>query len=131
MLEIHVLEALPLREACRRVGLPYHKNVSQHKSSKSGKAYVTQLKRRRKVIEEFGADIPSLARLIEIRDMALLAESYTAATRAHELCVREASKANSDRKRTGAEKEVAQMTREEMLAEIQEIMTCPPKTGPC
>ena len=62
MLEIHVLEALPLREACRRVGLPYHKNVSQHKSSKSGKAYVTQLKRRRKVIEEFGADIPSLAR---------------------------------------------------------------------
>ena len=118
-LEYHILEELTLREACRRAGLPYHKNISQHKSSKAGKAYVAQLKRRRRVIAEFGVDEPCLARLLEIRDEALKAGSHIAATRAHELCLRVA--ANSDRKWAGGKKEVAQMTREEMLAEIQEI----------
>ena len=118
-LEYHILEELMLREACRRAGLPYHKNISQHKSSKAGKAYVAQLKRRRKVIVEFGVDEPSLATLIEIRDEALKNGSHIAATRAHELCVRVAS--NSDKKRTGNHKAVDVMTREEMIAELQEI----------
>jgi len=119
MLEYQILEALPLREACRRAGLPYHKNISQHKSSKAGKAYVAQLKRRRKVIVEFGVDEPSMATLMELRDTARKAGSFVAAVRAHELCVRIAE--NSDKKRTGNHKAVDVMSREEMLAEIQEI----------
>ncbi|MFC1491977.1 hypothetical protein ACFLQ0_05280, partial [Nitrospinota bacterium] len=87
MLEYHILEDLPLREACRRAGLPYHKNVSQHKFSKVGQAFVTQLKRRRRVIEEFGVDVPALVVLLEIRDVALKSGSHIAATRAHELCI--------------------------------------------
>ena len=119
MLEYHILEALPLREACRRAGLPYHKNISQHKSSKAGKAYVAQLKRRRRVIAEFGVDEPCLATLMELRDTARKAGSFVAAVRAHELCVRVAS--NSDKKRTGSRKAVDVMSREEMIAELQEI----------
>ncbi len=46
MLEYHILEDLPLKAACQAAGLPYHKNVSQHKFSKVGMAYVAQLKRR-------------------------------------------------------------------------------------
>jgi hypothetical protein len=119
MLEIHVLEALPLREACRRAGVRYTKNASQAKFTKSGKAYVAQLKRRRKVIVEFGVDEPSMATLMELRDTARKAGSFVAAVRAHELCVRVAS--NSDKKRTGNHKAVDVMSREEMLAEIQEL----------
>ena len=118
-LEYHILEELTLWEACRRAGLPYHKNISQHKSSKAGKAYVAQLKRRRKVIVEFGVDEPSMATLMELRDTARKAGSFVAAVRAHELCVRIAE--NSDKKRTGNHKAVDVMSREEMLAEIQEI----------
>jgi hypothetical protein len=119
MLEIHVLEALPLREACRRAGVRYTKNASQAKFTKSGKTYVAQLKRRRKVIVEFGVDEPSMATLMELRDTARKAGSFVAAVRAHELCVRVA--ANSDKKRTGNHKAVDVMSREEMIAEIQEI----------
>ncbi len=119
MLECHILEDLPLKEACRRSGLKYTKNVSQAKTTKAGKAYVAQLKRRRKVIEEFDVDEISLARLIEIRDEAFKSGSYVAAGRAHELCLRVA--ANSDRKWTGGRKAVDVMTRAEMLAEIQEF----------
>jgi hypothetical protein len=118
-LEYHILEELPLREACRRAGLPYHKNVSQHKTSKAGRAYVAQLKRRRRVIVEFGVDDPSLATLIEIRDEALKNGSHIAATRAHELCIRVA--ANSNRRWAGGRKDVDKMTREEIIAEIREI----------
>ena len=119
MLEIHVLEALPLREACRRAGVRYTKNASQAKFTKSGKTYVAQLKRRRKVIVEFGVDEPSMTTLMELRDTARKAGSFVAAVRAHELCVRVAS--NSDKKRTGNHKAVDVMTREEMIAELQEI----------
>jgi hypothetical protein len=118
-LEYHILEELSLKAACEAAGLPYHKNVSQHKSSKAGKAYVAQLKRRRKVIVEFGVDEPSMATLMELRDTARKAGSFVAAVRAHELCVRVA--ANSDKKRTGNHKAVDVMTREEMIAELQEI----------
>ena len=120
-LEAHVLGGLSLRAACQEAGLPYHKNVSQHKFTKVGQAFVEQLRRRRRVIEEFGADIPSLARLIEIRDMALKSNSFVAAVRASELCIRVASKANSDKKQTGDEKEISEMSREELLAEISQI----------
>jgi len=119
MLEIHVLEALPLREACRRAGVRYTKNASQAKFTKSGKTYVAQLKRRRKVIVEFGVDEPSMTTLMELRDTARKAGSFVAAVRAHELCVRVAS--NSDKKRTGNHKAVDVMTREEMIAELQEL----------
>ena len=119
MLEYHILEELSLREACRRAGLPYHKNVSQHKFSKAGRAYVAQLKRHRKVIVEFGVDEPCLATLIEIRDEAFKSGSYVAATRAHELCIRVAT--NSNKKWTGDKKEVDEMTRAEIIAEIQEF----------
>jgi hypothetical protein len=119
MLEYHILEELPLKAACEMASLPYNKNVSQHKFSKSGKAFVSQLKRRRRVIVEFGVDEPSLATLIEIRDEALNNGSYVAAARAHELCIRVAG--NSDRKWTGGRKDINEMTREEMLAEIQEF----------
>jgi len=119
MLEYHILEALPLREACRRAGLPYHKNISQHKSSKAGKAYVAQLKRRRRVIAEFGVDEPCLATLMELRDTARKAGSFVAAVRAEELCLKAA--ANSDKKRTGNRKAVDVMSREEMISELQEL----------
>lgn len=109
MLEYHVLEALPLREACRRAGLPYHKNVSQHKFTKVGKAYIACLKRRRRVIEEFGLDLPCLVELIELRDAALMAGSHIAGVRAHKLCIRVAG--NSVRKRRGGKKEVDKMSR--------------------
>ena len=118
-LEYHILEELTLREACRRADLPYHKNVSQHKFSKAGRAYVAQLNRRRRVIEEFGVDEPCLATLIEIRDEAFKSGSYVAAGRAHELCIRVAG--NSDRKWTGDKKEVDKMTRVEMLAEFSAL----------
>jgi len=121
MLAVHILEELPLREACRRAGLPYHKNVSKHKFSKAGRAYVAHLKRRRRVIVEFGADIPSLARLIEIRDQALEAGSHVAAVRAQELCLKAATKAKADGKEVGRRKDPDDMTREEILAEIKEI----------
>jgi hypothetical protein len=121
MLEYHILDELSLREACRRAGLPYHKNVSQHKTSKAGRAYVTQLKRRRRVILEFGVDDLALATLMEIRDGALKNGSHIAATRAHELCVREAAKAKAEGKGVGGKKDVDKMTRAEMIAEIQEI----------
>ena len=121
MLEYHILEELPLKAACRLAGLPYHKNVSQHKFSKAGKSYVAQLKRRRRVIVEFGVDEPSLATLIEIRDEALKHSSHIAATRAHELCLKAAAKAIADGKGIGIKKAVEEMTRAEMLAEMQEI----------
>jgi hypothetical protein len=121
MLEYHILEALPLRAACLAAGLPYHKNVSQHKFSKAGRAYVTQLKRRRKVILEFGIDELALARLIELRDQALEAGSHVAALRAHELCLKAAAKAKADGKEVGGKKDIDRMSRAEVLAEIQEI----------
>ncbi|MBT4095143.1 MAG: hypothetical protein HOE85_14350 [Nitrospinaceae bacterium] len=121
MLEYHILEGLPLKEACRRAGLPYHKNVSQHKFSKAGRAYVAQLKRRRRVIVEYGVDEPCLATLIEIRDEALKNGSHVAAVRAEELCLRAAKEAKADGKGVGGKKDVDEMTRAEMLAEIQEI----------
>jgi hypothetical protein len=119
MLEYHILEALPLREACRRAGVRYTKNASQAKFTKAGRAFVTQLMRRRRVLQEFDVDEPCLARMLEIRDEALKAGSHIAAVRAHELCVRVA--ANSDKKRTGNRKAVDVMTREEMIAELQEL----------
>ena len=84
MLEIHILEALPLREACRRAGVRYTKNASQAKFTKSGKAYVEELRRRRKVVLEFGVDEPCLATLMELRDTARKAGSFVASVRAHE-----------------------------------------------
>jgi hypothetical protein len=120
-LEYHILEELPLKVACLKAGLPYHKNVSQHKSSKVGRAFVAQLKRRRRVIVEFDVDEPCLATLIEIRDEAFKSGSYVAAGRAHELCLKTAAKAIADGKGIGSKKEVDKMTRAEMLAEIREI----------
>ena len=60
-----------------------------------------------------------MATLMELRDTARKAGSFVAAVRAHELCVRVA--ANSDKKRTGNRKAVDVMTREEMIAELQEL----------
>jgi hypothetical protein len=121
MLEYHILEDLPLKEACRRAGLKYTKNSSQAKSTKAGRAYVAQLKRRRRVIVEFGVDDPSLVSLIEIRDMALNAGSYVAAGKAQELCIRVATKAKADGKEVGSRKEVDEMTRAEIIEELRGI----------
>jgi hypothetical protein len=120
-LEYHILEELSLKAACQAAGLLYHKNVSQHKFSKAGKAYVAQLKRRRRVIVEFGVDEPSLVVLLEIRDKALESGSHIAATKAHELCLKATAKAIAEGKGIGSKKEVDKMTREEIIAEIQEI----------
>ena len=119
MLEYHILEELSLREACRRAGLKYTKNASQHKFSKASKAYVAQLKRRRRVIVEFGVDEPCLATLLELRDLALKAGSFTAASKATVLCIRVAG--NSDRKWEGAEKEISEMSRAEVMAKISQL----------
>ena len=119
MIEIHILEDLPLRTACEKAGLPYHKNVSQHKSSKAGKAYVSRLMGRRRVIEEFGVDEPSLVRLLEIRDESQRAGSYVASVRAQELCLKAAAKAIAEGRGTGGKKEADKMSRAELIEELR------------
>lgn len=78
-----------------------------------------QFNRRCRVLKEFDVGEPSLVVLLEIRDNALESRSHIAATKVHELCLRVS--ANSDRKWAGGRKAVDEMTRAEMLAEIQEI----------
>jgi hypothetical protein len=121
MLEYHILEALPLKAACEKAGLPYNKNVSQHKGTLVGQAYIKQLKRRRRVIEEFGVDVPALVGLIELRDKALNAGSHVAAVRAQELCMKAAVKATGDRLKAGAKHGTTDMTKEEIIARLAEI----------
>jgi len=121
MLEYHVLEDLPLRAACEKAGLPYQRHVSQHKFSKAGKAYIAQLKQRRRVIVEFGIDEPSLVALLKIRDESHKAGSYVAAVRAHELCLQAVEKAKMGENEMSGKKNVKDMTREEMLAEFSAL----------
>ena len=121
MLEVHILEDLSLRAACQKAGLRYTKNASQAKCTRSGRAYVEQLKRRRKVIVEFGVDEPCLATLIELRDAALKAGSHIAGVRVHQLCIRVADNAHSVRERAGSKRDPNDMSREEIIAEMQEI----------
>jgi|GEM_PF-6649411 len=121
MLEFHVLEDLPLKAACEKAGLPYNKNVSQHKGTLVGQAYIEQLKRRRRVIEEFNVDVPALVGLIELRDKALNAGSHVAAVRAQELCMKAAVKATGDRLKAGAKHGTTDMTKEEIIARLAEI----------
>jgi hypothetical protein len=121
MIEVHILENLPLKAACEKAGLPYQRHVSQHKFSKAGKAYIAILKQRRRVILEFGIDETSLVALLKIRDESLVAGSYVAAVRAHELCLQTAEKAKMDRREMSGKKNVNDMTREEMLAELSAL----------
>jgi hypothetical protein len=121
MLEYHILEALPLKAACEKAGLPYNKNVSQHKGTLVGQAYIKQLKRRRRVIEEFGVDVPALVGLIELRDKALNAASHVAAVRAQELCMKAAVNAKGDRLKAGTKHGKTDMSKDEIINRLSKI----------
>ena len=122
MLEYLYLHGMSLKQAAEKSGMVYNSNSGIVRKKQRNQAYITHLIERQKIFSEFGVDDPMIVQLVKIRDTAHMAGQGGAAVRAHEICMKSVGRLKADEKKPeGDAKPVDDMSREEVIAEIQEL----------
>jgi hypothetical protein len=126
-LEYYYLEGHSLKKSYELAGIGHKFNKGNayvSKGSKFSKVYIEHLVDRQLVISEFGVDEPKAVELVKMRDAAFRAGDIVPALRAHELILKLVSRlgpVGGDRDNGSKRKEASQMTREEIIARLDEI----------
>ena len=126
-LEYYHLDGHSLKKSYELAGIGHRFNKGNayvSKSSKFSKAFIEHLMDRQLVIREFGLDEHKAVELVKMRDAAFRAGDITPAIRAHELILKLISRlglGGGDRDNESNRKETSQMTREKLIARLDEI----------
>jgi len=121
LLERIYLRGMSMRNACIDYGCNYYPSKSEIKHTKLVQPYIQWLLDRQMVMNQFGVDDVQLIDLIKIRDAANKVGNSAAAVRAHELCMRAVGRLKADEKKPTGERDVEDMSREEILDEMKKL----------
>jgi len=121
VLEGMYLGGMSLKQACENAGVKYYTSKSTITRSELARAYIEHLLERADVIREFKVDDLALVELVKIRNAAHALGQEGAATRAHEICMKAVGRLSKEEKPPDPLKDVSEMSREEMLAELNQL----------